>query len=244
MNVVFVGYRKWSNQILKNLINQSSPGWRITGIITTDKTKNDFTKFSLPCLIVDPTIHAHKFADFLRKCNTDVCLFYGWSWIISKDIYNNYLCLILHPSPIPRYRGGSPIQHQIINGETTSAVTILKVDEKIDAGNIYMQTPFSLIGTLENIFTRIVTIGTKDTIKVLDAIANNTIRPIPQDESKATIFKRRKPEDSEITIKDLKTKTSIELYNFIRALADPYPNAFIKCRDGKNLFVTSAKLAP
>ena len=171
-----------------------------------------------------------------------VLLYYGWSEIIPKEVYSKHLCLILHPSPLPKYRGGSPLQHQIMAGQKASAVTILKVGEKLDGGDIYSQTPFSLEGTLDEIFKRIVEIGTADTIKVLDMIEEDIIEPDRQDEVQATMFKRRKPEQSELTFEDLKNKTSKELYNFIRSLASPYPNAYIVCKDGKKLYFTGARL--
>ena len=53
--------------------------------------------------------------------------FIGWSWIIKDDIVNNYKCICLHPSPLPKYRGGSPMQHQIINEEKTSDVNYFEM---------------------------------------------------------------------------------------------------------------------
>ncbi len=244
MNIVFAGYRKWSYKILRNLLEAQNRKWHISQIITTRYPETNFHDTAIPCLSIDPKNLRNQTIKNVCPKTPDLFLFYGWSWIIPKDIYTKYLCLILHPSPLPKYRGGSPLQHQIINGETTSAVTILQAGEKIDAGSIYTQTPFSLTGTLDNIFARIVTVGTQDTTKVLGSIANKTIRPLTQDESLATVFKRRKPEESELTIKDIQTKTSVELYNFIRALTDPYPNAFIKCKDGKKLLITDARLEP
>mgnify|MGYP003331528371 CR=1 FL=1 len=69
----------------------------------------------------------------------DLILFYGWSWIISKNLVENFKCLMLHPSPLPKYRGGSPIQNQIINGETLGAVSIFLMDDGIDTGPIVDQ---------------------------------------------------------------------------------------------------------
>lgn len=243
MNVVYAGYRKWSYQILKNLLRHNCPRWKISGIITTATANKSFTALSLPYFIFDPKAkNKEEFFTFIRKSNPQVCLFYGWSWIIPREIYAQYLCLILHPSPLPKYRGGSPIQHQIINGETTSAATILQAGEKIDAGNIYSQTSFPLDGTLTDVFDQIIKIGTRDTIKVLDSITTKTIQPTPQDESKATFFKRRSPNESELTIKDFQEKSTTQLHNFIRSLANSYPNAYIICKDGGKLYITNARI--
>jgi methionyl-tRNA formyltransferase len=72
-------------------------------------------------------------------------------------------------------------------------------------------------------------------------ILNKNIRPIFQNEKK-TIFKRRKPTESQITISELKNKDANYLYNKIRMLTNPYPNAFIKTKDGKKLFILETKV--
>ena len=218
--IAFFGYTSWASLIATNLVRFSNPRWSVK------------------------SIHTANYLDFIPKefDKSTILLFYGWSWMIPKEIYDNYLCLICHISPLPKYRGGSPIQNQIINGEKVSAVTILRAAEKVDTGDIYSQSPISLNGTLNHVFERIVEVGTRDTIKVLDAITSGTAKPKPQDNKKATYYKRRQPEESELTIKDFQEKTAEELYNFIRCLNFPYPNAFIKCKDGKNLYFTEAHL--
>ena len=62
----------------------------------------------------------------------------------------------------------------------------------------------------------------------------------PQDNSQSSYFKRRSPSQSEITIEDIRSKKASDLYNKIRALQDPYPNAFIRCKDGTVLYLTKS----
>ena len=111
--------------------------------------------------------------------NPDLILWYGWSWIIPKNILKKYYSVMLHPSPLPKYRGGSPIQNQIINGETTSAVTLFKMDKGIDTGDIIYQEQFSLEGDLEDIFKRITYIGTNLSINLLPPFADNATAKQP-----------------------------------------------------------------
>ena len=162
----------------------------------------------------------------------DIIFFLGWSWIIPNNIIQKHKCICLHPSPLPKYRGGSPIQHQIIKGESLSAVTFFKMTDKLDEGPILYQEYFSLKGNLKDIFSRIIPLGTSGILRILTF----NIKEELQDESQATFYKRRKPEDSEILIEDFKKYTAKELHNKIRALQDPYPNAYIKCKD-KKLFI-------
>lgn len=244
MNVVFLGYKQWAYRILKNLLNEKSVKWILAACITIPKPEADYAKLSLPCFPIDPQNLAKEssYEQIIEKYKPAVFLAYGWSWILPPSVYKNHVALILHPSPLPKYRGGSPLQHQIIAGEKTSATTIFQADEGIDTGPIYAQSSFSLSGHMDDIFNRIIELGTKDTIKVLDGIADNALQPIPQDKSKASYCKRRKPEESELKLDDFKIKTAEEIYNFIRALEDPYPSAFIRGKDGKKLLIKKAAL--
>tara|TARA_R110002167_G_scaffold328959_3_gene535556 strand:+ start:8887 stop:9528 length:642 start_codon:yes stop_codon:yes gene_type:complete len=164
---------------------------------------------------------------------SDKIFFLGWSWIISDDIINNFECICLHPSPLPKYRGGSPIQHQIINDENHSAVTFFKMNDKLDAGDILWQQFFSLKGKLIDIFNRIENLGVSGIIYIL----LNNPKSKPQNNTESTYYKRRQPEESEITINDLKNYSSHDLYNKIRSLQHPYPNAYIKCKNGTKLYI-------
>lgn len=243
MNIIYIGYRKWSYKILKNLLAKKNPQFKLKAIITTPDREADFERLGKNCLIIDPkAIGNDKNLQIITSLKPDILLIYGWSWMLPPQLYNNHLCLILHTSPLPKYRGGSPLQHQIMAGEEKSAVTIFKAGVGIDTGDIYSQTSFSLSGSIDQIFNRIIRVGSKDTIKVIKGITKNNLFPTPQDNKKATVFKRRKSSESELTTEDFKTKTAEELYNFIRALEDPYPNAYMVCKDGKKIFFTGVKL--
>lgn len=241
MNIIFAGYRKWSHKILENLLKEKNDQWKIVASLTPLNPEGNFKKLPIPCIELDPTrLNDVNNNDILKIYKPDLFLFYGWSWMIPESLYTSHICLCLHTSPLPKYRGGSPLQHQIIRGEKTSAISIFRVVKDLDAGDIYGQKPFSLKGTMDQIFDRIVEAGTSETINVLNGLVKDTLRPFPQEASQVTFFKRRRVEESELTITDFKTKTADELYDFIRALGDPYPNAFIRCKDGKKLFLTDA----
>mgnify|MGYP003683918595 FL=1 len=123
----------------------------------------------------------------LKEFKPDLILWYGWSWMVDETFVNNYESVMLHPSPLPKYRGGSPIQNQIINGEKIGAVTLFKMNEELDKGDIYQQLPMSLTGTLDDIFRRISDLGFAATCDIINN--NYTLRT--QDESKSSYYKRR-----------------------------------------------------
>jgi len=213
MKVCCVGYRPWALDIYESIKDND-----YEVLIISSKKEYDEEKI----IEYDP----------------DYILFYGWSWIINSKLLEDFKCVMLHPSPLPKYRGGSPIQNQIINGEIDSAVTLFLMDSGIDTGDILAQEYLSLEGSLSDIFDRITKIGKKLT---LDVLTNNyTLRK--QDNENSSYFSRRKPSQSEITIDEIMTKSGEYLHNKIRMLQEPYPSSFIKTSDGRKLKIVLSEL--
>ena len=174
----------------------------------------------------------------MENFNPDLVLFYGWSKIIPSRIVSKYKCIMLHPSPLPRYRGGSPIQNQIIRGEKNSAVTIFVMDQGIDTGDIVGQEEMSLDGDIPDIFNRMSKIGTSLTRRFL----KGDYKRVEQNNKNATYFTRRKPAQSEITIEELSKSSGNHIFNKVRMLTGPYPSAFIKTIDGKKILLKKADM--
>ena len=160
-NILICGYRDWAYDLFVNV----------------DRCVID------NCVYVDDKDMLDTMID---EYEPKFIFFIGWSWIIKDDIINNYPCICLHPSPLPKYRGGSPMQHQIINGEKTSAVTLFEMDEGIDTGDILFQKKFSLDGDLDDIYRRVSDIGTDGVIEILEDGYQNQIK---QNEEEATFYK-------------------------------------------------------
>ena len=209
MKILAIGYRDWAINIYKNL-----------------------SKKKIKIKIVKKEVNLKN----IKNYNPDFILFYGWSKKVSKKIVEEYKCIMLHPSKLPQYAGGSPIQNQIIRNVKTSAVTLFRMSEKIDHGNIILQKKLLLTGDLNEIFKRIVDIGTFLTLKMLKNKYKDKKIKIKK------IYSRKMTKDSEITLNDLKVKDANFLYNKIRMLQDPYPNAYIKTIDGKKLYLLKAIL--
>ena len=213
MKILCIGYRDWAINIYKNI-----------------KFKNK----KIQVLIKKKNLN---FKD-IKKINPDLVLYYGWSNFINKNIYKNFFCLMLHPSDLPKFRGGSPLQNQIINSIEKSAVTIFKINKDLDGGPILKKHYLSLKGSIYDIFNRLEKIGTKLTNEIIKG--NYKLRN--QNLKNTKIYKRLKPHQSEIKISELLNKDSKYLYNKIRMLEDPYPNAFIKTKDKKKLYLKKACL--
>ena len=115
------------------------------------------------------------------------------------------------------------------------------MDDGLDTGDILYQSNFSLEGKLDDIFDRII----KGGVDGINFIINNYdkidyIRN-QQNNELSTTYKRRKESDSEITFDEILNNDPVYLYNKIRSLNDPYPNAYIKCKDGKKIYILDSK---
>ena len=224
LNILYCSYREWSNNILT-----------YTKYLLIEKYKELNVCFK----------HISCTEELIKENikNYDLIFFIGWSELIPDEIVLNNYCICLHPSPLPKYRGGSPIQHQIINGHYNSAVSFFIMDSGIDTGDILYQVPISLTGDLSDIFSKIINISYPVICSIIkDYSINKILKGTPQNHYNATSLKRRTKKMSEIIISDFENYTATELYDKIRSLQDPYPNAFIRCKDNTILYITKAKI--
>lgn len=227
MRIGIIGYRDWAVKL------GAEVDWRVkhTGIEWLAKSR------------VTVNSVAPEVSD-----GFDVTFFVGWSDMVPKEYYTERLSLVLHPSPLPKYRGGSPLQHQIIDGQTTSAVTLFKLDEQypgVDEGPIAIQVPFSLEGELSDILSRLTRVGTEAILTLLRMTDPDKpdlgLTFIPQHGPSAPL-KRRKPEESEISAGDFLAFSARTLHNKIRALQDPYPLPFVTCGpDKRRLYILKTR---
>lgn len=145
--------------------------------------------------------------------------FLHWSDYVPADIYEEYECVVFHPSHLPYGRGGSPIQNLIARGYTYTQVTAFRMVKELDAGPIYLTRTLSLDGKAQDIFEREMLLAAG----MIWRIISDDIEPQPQ-QGEIVKFKRRKPEQSEMP----KWAAFEELYDHIRMLdADTYPRAYI-----------------
>ena len=214
--VLFCSYREWASQIIKSVEKNYKKSIEFSKASTKDELLTN-----------------------IKKENFDLIFFLGWSEIISASIVNNNFCICLHPSLLPKYRGGSPIQNQIINGEEESGISFFKMDENIDTGPTIYKEKFNIKDVdLDEVFNSIVKSGVNGLDFILKKLVSDDEIPlVKQQENEATFYKRRTEEMSEIQLEDFNKFTSKELHNKIRCLQDPYPNAFIRCKDGSVLYL-------
>lgn len=210
MNFIIASEKKWNKNLVGKL-NQSTP--------FTWESINKKEDLSI---------------DHLKKINPNKIFFPHWSYIIPKEIYNRFECVVFHMTDLPYGRGGSPLQNLILRGHKSTQVSALKVGDGIDTGDIYLKSPLSLEGTAKEIFERANDIISEQIITIVD----RDLVP-KQQTGEPTIFKRRMPKDSNIS----ELNEVEDIYDYIRMLdAEGYPKAFIETKNFKFEFNAAEKV--
>ncbi|MGF1748856.1 MULTISPECIES: bifunctional UDP-4-amino-4-deoxy-L-arabinose formyltransferase/UDP-glucuronic acid oxidase ArnA [Vibrio] len=130
----------------------------------------------------------------------------------------------LHGSLLPTYRGRAPINWALVNGETETGVTLHKMVQKADAGDIVGQEKIAITDedSAETLHKRLAVASSDLLAKVLPTIVDGSAVATAQDEIKATYFGRRTPADGEIKW----STDSRTVFNLVRAVTEPFPGAF------------------
>jgi len=150
--------------------------------------------------------------------------------MIPKKLYNNFLCIQFHSSNLPKFRGGSPIQNQIIKGLIKTKISAFKVEKRVDSGKICSTQHLSLAGNAHDIYIRM----EKTSFQMINRLILKKKIDFYKQKGSGSFFSRRKPEQSNIKL--IKKPNFKKLYNFIRMLdADGYPKAFIGFKEFKIL---------
>ena len=203
MNYLFCGYRDYSIEIFKKLQKRYKNFHLIT--------KKESLTYSK-----------------IKKINPKYIFFPDWSWIVPENIIKDFDCVCFHESNLPKFRGGSPLQNQIISGIKKTKTTAFLMNSMIDGGDIIIQKDLSLTGNISDIFERM----KKNDFEMICQIIQGKFRRRKQ-KGIASFYKRRNPKQSEL--KNLNFSNEY-LYNFIRMLSDPYPNAFLRIGKKKIIF--------
>ena len=163
--------------------------------------------------------------------SADIYVVAAYGKIISKEILEipKYGALNIHPSLLPKWRGASPIQYAILNGDEETGVTIMLMDEKMDHGPIFawreleIRNPKSEIRkyTTPELSEILSKMGAELIIETVPKWINGEIKPVTQDEDKATYSKILKKEDGRIDW----SKSAEEVERQVRAFT-PWPGSF------------------
>lgn len=161
----------------------------------------------------------------LKDLKPDLFIVAAYGKIIPENILEipRYCAINVHASLLPKYRGAAPIQHAIINGETVTGVTIMKMDKGMDTGDIILQEKCDILqeDTYESLYNKLANLGADSLIKVLDNFDFDNLNLKKQEDSLASYAPIIKKDFCHIDW----SKSSLEILNFVRALK-PKPGAY------------------
>ncbi len=146
-------------------------------------------------------------------------------------------CINLHPSLLPKYRGAAPIQWALANGELETGISIIKLSEVIDGGDIIKQEKFPIFpaDTTLTLSERLSKEGARLLCEAVADIERNTVKTVVQNSNKVTPAPKLRKEDGLIDF----SLDAISIINRIRAF-NPFPGTFTYY-EGKRLFIVSAE---
>lgn len=161
----------------------------------------------------------------IKKLEPDVIVTCAFGQILSQEIIDipKYGVINVHASLLPAYRGASPINYAILNGEKSTGVTVMRTDAGIDTGDIIAQaeTQIGENETAGELFDRLSVMGAELLYKTFNSIIDKSAVYVKQDEKKATLTKMIKKEDARLDF----TESAVKVFNRVRAF-NPSPVAY------------------
>ncbi len=234
MRVIFMGTPDFSVGILEKLIEA---GHEIALVVTQpDKPKGRGKAVQFPPVKEAALAHGLEVyqparirdaacAARLRGYEADVAVVAAFGQILPKEILEapRYGCVNVHASLLPKYRGASPIQWAVINGEAVSGVTTMRMDEGLDTGDVIFREEVALDPkeTGGSLFERLAQAGAALCVKTLAAIEDGTAAYEPQEDGEATYTRIIKKQLGEIDW----SKGAAQIERLVRGL-DPWPSAY------------------
>jgi len=234
MKYIFFGTPNFAAIILEKLIkagfipeavicNPDRPVGR-KKIITPPPTKISAQKYGIT--ILQPEILAN-YKSQITNYKPDLFIVAAYAKIIPKEILEipRFGVIGVHPSLLPKYRGSSPVQFAILNGDEETGVTLYLMDDKMDHGPILKNYKLQITNykfTYEELLKKLAELGADLLIETLPKFLKGEITLLPQDENQATYTKKFKTEDGYV---DLKKDDPLLIERKIRAL-NPEPGVF------------------
>ena len=175
----------------------------------------------------------------LNDLEPDIIIVLGWSQILSKDVLNIPKIGVIgaHASLLPFYRGSAPINWAIINGLEKTGNTLMWLNHGVDSGMIIDQVEFEIspYDSCKSLYSKVAESNRIMLLRNMEKILLHGKVGRQQTDLQEPLLPRRKPSDGLISF----NQTASVVYNFIRALAKPYPGAFF-FHEGKKCVVWNA----
>ncbi len=178
----------------------------------------------------------------IRALAPELIVVVAYGCIIPPQILTmpKYGCINLHVSLLPKYRGSAPIQWAVLHGDAETGVSIMRLDEGVDTGDVLLCRPVPIDPeeTSGELFEQVTAVGRQALAEILPAIAAGTVRAEKQDNAKASLAPRLTKEMAEFHF----TEDAAHIHNWVRGM-NPWPAAWF-LQEGKRIKVLESRLAP
>lgn len=234
-NIVFFGSGSYTIPVVEKLAKHG-----LSLVVTTEKNpESKFLKFCSDNSI--KTLQVSNAPDLINHksliINHDLAILASFGAIVPDEIINSFRhgIINIHPSLLPRWKGPSPIQYTLLNGDTQTGVTLIKLDKEIDHGNILSQTEYKLTGdeTTQFLLDKLFSIGADLVEDLIVKLENGEkITETPQDHSKETWSFKITKQDGFIDLHSTSLKIEnlkLKIGRMIRAY-HPWPGVWLIAR--------------
>ena len=233
MRIVFFGTPDFAVLPLKKLLDS---GHEVAAVITQPDRQSGRGRRVKPCPVKVEALNAGlkimqplrarapEFVDELKSLNPSIIIAVAYGQILPPDIIDmpEFGCVNIHASLLPKYRGAAPVNWAIINGEETTGITIMLMDEGMDTGPVLLQEEVKITpdDTAASLLERLSEIGADLLVPAIEGLEKGSIKPAAQSEgaSYAPIMKKA---DGLINW----SNPADELSYFIRGM-NPWPGAY------------------
>jgi methionyl-tRNA formyltransferase len=246
--IVFVGAHMESYAPFERLIER---GDNVVGLVTLNAESMqkmsgaiDLTKLAakagIPQLRIT-NVNRPEAVAWIQSLEPDLLLVVGWTQLLKPDLLRvpKLACLGFHASLLPKYRGRAPVNWAIINGEKITGNSMITLEPEADTGDIVAQRtiPITDEDDCNTIYQKVGQTEVEMLDEVLPLIQRGILPRTNQDDSLATVMPKRRPEDGLIDW----NRSSREIYNWVRALTEPYPGAF-SFANGERVWIWKAQI--
>lgn len=195
MKILFMGTPDFAKSSLEALYNN---GYEIVGVVTKPDvqsgrgmrlTESDVKKFAvekgLKVYQPEKVKNNTEFIEEIKKINPDIICVVAYGKILPKEILDipQKGCINVHGSLLPKYRGAAPIQWAVLNGDKTTGITTMYMNEKMDEGDMILQeeTEIGEYETVGELWDRLAIIGANLLVKTIKKIEDGTAPRIKQE---------------------------------------------------------------
>ena len=248
MKIVFMGTPTFGREILKCLHQY---GYDVVlAVCQPDKyvgRKHVLTSCEVKQYCIENNIEVFQPVkireDYTRvlQVNPDLIVTCAYGQIIPKIILEKCKCINVHASLLPKLRGGAPIQHAIIDGYSTTGITIMEMSNKMDAGDIISQSSIDIDinDTYSSLHDKLIKVATKLLLDTIGSVIDNSYVAIKQNENEVTFGYNILPQQEHIDF----NKSYMQVYNQIRGLADvPYAYGIVEGKKVKLCQVSTSDI--